>query len=115
MRFASLSTPTYSTPRMAGLQAQASTENMAQAQQTEAFTPSGRLQRQGFHLSQVQTGELIGIITQHQDALQVLIADEKKSLLQRLTWKRLTNPIYWRLSRVIPQVDREKIVGSGKL
>jgi uncharacterized protein YjbI with pentapeptide repeats len=48
MRFATLSTPTYSTPRMAGLQAQASTANVAQAQQTEAFTPSGRLQRQGF-------------------------------------------------------------------
>ena len=48
MRFASLSNPTYSTPRMAGLQAQASTTNVAQAQKTEAFTPSGRLQRQGF-------------------------------------------------------------------
>jgi uncharacterized protein YjbI with pentapeptide repeats len=100
---------------MAGLQAQASTANVAQAQKAEAFTPpSGRLQRQGFHLSQVQTGELIGIITQHQDALQVLIADEKKSLLQRLTWKILTNPIYWRLSRVIPQVDRESIVSLWK-
>ncbi len=47
MRFASLSTPTYSTPRMAGLQAQASTANVAQAQKAEAFTPSGRIQRQG--------------------------------------------------------------------
>ncbi len=46
MRFASLSTPTYSTPRMAGLQAQASTENVA-PQKAEAFTPSGRIQRQG--------------------------------------------------------------------
>ena len=48
MRFASLSTPTYSTPRMAGLQAQASTANVAQAQKADAFTPSGRIQRQGF-------------------------------------------------------------------
>jgi uncharacterized protein YjbI with pentapeptide repeats len=32
---------------MAGLQAQASTANVAQAQKAEAFTPSGRLQRQG--------------------------------------------------------------------
>jgi hypothetical protein len=49
MRFASLSTPTYSTPRMAGLQAQTSTVNVTQAQKAEAFTPpSGRLQRQGF-------------------------------------------------------------------
>ena len=48
MRFASLSNPTYSTPRMAGLQAQASTANVAQAQKAEAFTPSGRIQRQGF-------------------------------------------------------------------
>ena len=48
MRFASLSTPTYSTPRMAGLQAQASTANVTQAQKAEAFTPpSGRIQRQG--------------------------------------------------------------------
>ncbi|MFN9691388.1 MAG: pentapeptide repeat-containing protein [Vampirovibrionales bacterium] len=47
MRFATLSTPTYSTPRTAGLQAQASTTNMAQSQKAEAFTPSGRLQRQG--------------------------------------------------------------------
>ena len=48
MRLATLSNPTYSTPRMAGLQAQASTANVAQAQQTEAFTPNGRIQRQGF-------------------------------------------------------------------
>ena len=48
MRFASLSNPTYSTPRMAGLQAQASTANVAQAQKAEAFTPNGRIQRQGF-------------------------------------------------------------------
>jgi uncharacterized protein YjbI with pentapeptide repeats len=47
MRLTSLSTPTYSTPRRAGLQAQASTANVAQAQKAEAFTPSGRLQRQG--------------------------------------------------------------------
>jgi hypothetical protein len=46
MRFATLSTPTYSTPRMAGLQAQASTANVA-PQKAEAFTPSGRIQRQG--------------------------------------------------------------------
>jgi len=46
MRLTSLSTPTYSTPRMAGLQAQASTANVA-PQKAEAFTPSGRLQRQG--------------------------------------------------------------------
>jgi uncharacterized protein YjbI with pentapeptide repeats len=48
MRLTSLSTPTYSTPRRAGLQAQASTANVAQAQKAEAFTPSGRIQRQGF-------------------------------------------------------------------
>ena len=47
MRLASLSNPTYSTPRMAGLQAQASTANVAQAQKSDAFTPSGRIQRQG--------------------------------------------------------------------
>jgi len=46
MRLATLSNPTYSTPRMAGLQAQASTANVA-PQKAEAFTPSGRLQRQG--------------------------------------------------------------------
>jgi uncharacterized protein YjbI with pentapeptide repeats len=33
---------------MAGLQAQASTANVAQAQKAEAFTPNGRIQRQGF-------------------------------------------------------------------
>jgi hypothetical protein len=59
MRLATLSTPTYSTPRMAGLQAQASTANMAQAQKAEAFTPSGRLQRQGLKVSPVQAKALL--------------------------------------------------------
>jgi uncharacterized protein YjbI with pentapeptide repeats len=48
MRLASLTNSNPSTPRMAGLQAQASTANVAQAQKAEAFTPpSGRIQRQG--------------------------------------------------------------------
>jgi hypothetical protein len=112
MRFATLSTPTYSTPRMAGLQAQTSTANVAQAQKAEAFTPSGRIQRQGFWIGKVQTEELIGIITKHQDALNMMIADEKKSPFQRFRWKRLTNPIYRRLSRVIPQEERHTIVST---
>ncbi|MFN9691360.1 MAG: pentapeptide repeat-containing protein, partial [Vampirovibrionales bacterium] len=64
MRMTSLSTPNYSTPRMAGLQAQASTANMAQAQKADAFTPSGRLQRQGFK-DETQVYQAIKAIDTH--------------------------------------------------
>ena len=64
MRMTSLSNPTYSTPRMAGLQPQASTANVAQAQQTEAFTPSGRIQRQG-QTTRKHVEMLIGAIDTH--------------------------------------------------
>jgi hypothetical protein len=46
---------------MAGLQAQASTTNVAQAQKAEAFTPSGRMQRQGFANAE-QVGLVIAAI-----------------------------------------------------
>ncbi|MFN9691387.1 MAG: pentapeptide repeat-containing protein [Vampirovibrionales bacterium] len=64
MRLTSLSNPTYSTPHMAGLQAQASTANMAQAQKAEAFTSSGRIQRQGFATAE-QVGLAIKAIETH--------------------------------------------------
>ncbi|MFN9691389.1 MAG: pentapeptide repeat-containing protein [Vampirovibrionales bacterium] len=68
MRFASLSTPTYSTPRMAGLQAQASTANVA-PQKAEAFTPpSGRIQRQGFK-DETQVYQAIKAIETHLEKL----------------------------------------------
>jgi uncharacterized protein YjbI with pentapeptide repeats len=50
MRIASLPTSTYSSPRMAGLQTQASTANTA-PQVADAFTPTKSIQRQGLGLS----------------------------------------------------------------
>ena len=70
MRLATLSNPTYSTPRMAGLQAQASTANVA-PQKAEAFTPpSGRIQRQGLKVNPVQAKALIRRIEAQLNALE---------------------------------------------
>ena len=80
MRFATLSNPTYSTPRMAGLQAQASTANVAQAQKADAFTPSGRIQRQGLKVSPVQAEALIRRIEAQLNVLENPSSFYRKSL-----------------------------------
>jgi hypothetical protein len=77
---------------MAGLQAQASTANVAQAQKAEAFTPSGRLQRQGFqNIEQLEqfAAHIQRQIERHNEMLQEIKNNGRIPLLGNLPLNKL--------------------------
>ncbi len=67
MRLTSLSTPTYNPSPATAFQAKGF-QNVAQAQKAEAFTPSGRIQRQGFANAE-QVGLVIAAINKQLNIL----------------------------------------------
>jgi hypothetical protein len=87
---------------MARLQAQTSTANVAQAQKAEAFTPSGRLQRQGFRVNETQAKALIRRIEAQLNAL------ENPSSFQRFA-KKLYRTIFPNPNRQNPSIVERAI------